>query len=267
MHYWKNITLTLLYLSLSLGALAQWNQVKRIDLVPDRVATDNLGQVYVVKGGELIKFDAEGKEQLRNSVRLLGDITTLDFKNALKPMVFFKDLSQITFLDNQLANRGDVLRLDALGYAQTVATCSSYNNGLWLFDQVSFELTRLDERMQVTNQSGSLLQILGVELYPVQLIEGNNKLYMIDSEAGIFVFDVFGTYYNTLPFKGVLKADVAMNKLYLLKNTGLSVYDTRLASQAPVRLPVEGIKTFAAHGNYLYIGTGEAFYIFKQELR
>ncbi len=267
MHYLRNIALTLLHISLSFGAWAQWIEVKRINLIPDRLATDNLGQVYAVKGGELIKFDAEGKEQLRNSVMLLGDITSLDFKNALKPMVFFKDLSQISFLDNQLANRGDVLRLDALGYAQTVATCSSYNNGLWLFDQVSFELTRLDERMQVTNQSGSLLQILGVELYPAQLIEGNNKLYMIDPEEGIFVFDVFGTYYNTLPFKGVSKADVAVNRLYLLKNGSLSLYDTRLATQVPIELPVQGIKTFAAHGNYLYLASEEAFYIFKQELR
>jgi hypothetical protein len=90
---------------------------------------------------------------------------------------------------------------------------------------------------------------------------------MIDSDEGIFVFDVFGTYYNTLPFKGVVKADVAGNRLYLLKKTGLVVYDTRLASQTSVQLPVQGIKTFAAHGYYLYVGTEEAFYIFKQELR
>ncbi len=98
----------------------------------DYFTLDNLGNYYLIKDGEIIKYLANGKYFSRYSNKKLGTITSVDATNALRIMLFYKDQQQVVFLDNQLSQKTDAVSLEAMGLEQTDLTCISANNGFWM---------------------------------------------------------------------------------------------------------------------------------------
>jgi len=266
MQYWKIWCSYLLSWSFiwQVAVAQEYNLVSEIEGSFDYVATDNLGGLYGSTNSEIRKYTPEGNLILRNGLNLLGEVSDMDCSNALKIVVFYQDLSQVVFLDNQLAPRGDVLQLDVLGYAQSVAVASSYNNGIWVFDQMSFSLIRLDDRLQETNRTASLLQLLGEAIDPIQLVEGKQWLYLVDSERGIYVFDLFGTYYKRIPITNIDHIDVTQGLVFTQKGNELVLFDPVSLEEQAIQLPKADVKSFAAHGEYLYRITPDRLQIFKQ---
>ena len=266
MQYWKIWCICLLsWSSIYQVAVAQeYRLISEIEGSFDYVATDNLGGLYASTNSEIRKYTKDGNLTLLNGLNLLGEVSEMDCSNALKIVVFYQDLSQVIFLDNLLAPRGDALQLDVLGYAQSVAVASSYNNGLWVFDQISFSLVRLDDRLQETNRTASLLQLLGEPIDPIQLVEGKQWVYLVDREQGIYVFDLFGTYYKRIPITNVDHIDVTQGLVFVQKGNELVLFDPVSLSELPIALPKADVKSFAAHGEYLYRITPNHLQIFKQ---
>jgi hypothetical protein len=161
--------------------------------------TDNLENIYTTRKHELKKFRPDGSLWLRFSNISLGDISFVDVTNPLKILVFYKDFSRIQFLDNMLSERSPVIQLQGLGFDQTVATCTSFDNGFWLFDQLNFELVRFNQDFAITQDVKNLNQIVGYEFIPNFLTEHNNWLYINVPEKGILVCDIYGTYFKTIP--------------------------------------------------------------------
>ena len=95
-------------------------------------------------------------------------ISDLDASNGLEIYYcFFKGLSQIIFLDNQLAEKGKELALEEIGFDQVTLACTSHGLGVWLFDQTRFELTRVDQNGKVLLlRVGNLMQVLGFAPQP-----------------------------------------------------------------------------------------------------
>src|SRR5687768_7815077 len=63
---------------------------------------DNLSNLYLINGEEIIKYSPTGKQLLKYSNKRFGNITTIDATNALKILLYYKDFQQLVFLDNQL---------------------------------------------------------------------------------------------------------------------------------------------------------------------
>lgn len=204
----------------------------------DMVRADNLGKIYLIKGQEIFQYDTDGSLLNRNSNKLLGPIYEMDATNALELLVFFQEQSQIVFYDNQLASKGRIISLEQLGFEQVTEVCASFGNGLWLFDRVKFELVRLDKQNNFSVRTGSLYPVLGVVPFPEHMREAGNRLFVADPRHGIFVFDIYGTYYNTIPIKNVKYFQVYGNGLYYAQADYLMRYDfSELLSDTVLRLP------------------------------
>jgi hypothetical protein len=169
----------------------------------DQLLTDNLGNVYLVSADRIRKFDQRGLFQKEFSNKNFGAITTADATNPLRILLFYRDFSRIIFLDNTLSQNGEPVQLEALGYPLATLAATSYDNGLWIYDQQNFELLRLNRQLQVEQRTGNLAQQLGIELKPNFIIEKDNRLFMNNPETGVLVFDVFGTYSKQLPLPGL----------------------------------------------------------------
>jgi hypothetical protein len=191
----------------------------------DMSRVDNLGKIYLVRKHEIWQYDLEGRQLNRNSDKLLGRIYDLDATNGLELLVYFQDQSQVVFYDNQLAAKGRAISLEQLGFEQVSEVCTSYGNGLWLFDRVKFELIRLDKQNNFTVRTGSLFPVLGFIPNVVHMREADNRLYMSDPDRGILVFDIFGTYYNTLPIKGINFFQVYKKGIYFAREKFLLRFD------------------------------------------
>ncbi len=267
MQFWR-VWFLILFSGTTISTMAQtYELVREIDGEFDQVATDNLGGLYTASRSELVKYTPNGDVILRNGLNLLGEVSSLDCSNALKLVVFYGDLSQVVFLDNQLAPRGEALQLDMLGYAQSSVVSSSYNNGLWVFDQLSFSLVRLDDRLQETSRTASLLQLLGEPIEPIQLIEGKQWLYLLDKQHGIYVFDLFGTYYKRIPVLEIDHLDVTNGIVFAQKGSELYLFDPVALSEQPISISQDDVVSFAVHGEFIYRITPKSLQIFKQVLR
>jgi len=227
------------------------------------IETDNIGNVYTIKDFVITKRDASGKEVMKNSALAFGNISSLDATNALKMVLFFKDLSQVIYLDNQLSARGERVELDFMGYSQTTAICRSYNDGIWLYDQTTFELTRLDEQLKPSSQSGNLNQILGFVPNPNYIREYNNWVYVNDPEQGVLVFDWYGSYTKTIPIKGLKKFVIRADKLFFMTEGKLESYDLKTAQFAEIKLNESNLVDFTLYDDKLLLITQNQLLVYR----
>ena len=207
----------------------------------DLFTTDELGNVYALKGDELKLFNPEGKSWLRNSLKTFGRITHIDVFQSLKPLVFAAEQGQLAMLDNTLAVQGSVINLPREGYPQVDLACASVQNFFWFFDPRELQLVRVNSKLSTVNASGRLDQLLGFTPRPVQMQELDNWLYVNDPAHGILVFDLFATYYKTIPITGATSIEVRGNDLWYVQDSILHRYDKLTFASEHFPLPGAGV--------------------------
>lgn len=204
----------------------------------DAFTTDEVGNIYVLRGDVLELYDAKGASWLRNSVKTFGRISNIDAFYSLKPVIFSQEQGQLAVLDNTLSLQGSVLNLPRSGYPQVVLACASVQNGFWFFDQQELELIRVDAQLRKLANTGRLDQLLGITPAPVGMQEFDSRLYVNDPKNGILIFDLFGTYMKTIPLMGISGFEVRGEALYFLQNGAPQVYDMRSFAIDSITLPL-----------------------------
>lgn len=189
------------------------------------ITTDYLGNIYVVDRNEINKYTAKGTLICSFSDKISGSISSVDVSNPLRVQVFYQDFGQIIYLDDVLSVIGSRISLVDQGLDQATLSCSSWDDGIWLYDPQDFELKRLGSDLRLSHQSGNINQLLGIEVSPDYILEVNNYVYLNDPSSGILVFDQFGTYYKSLPVKGAGHFQVSGNQVFYLSSNRLMSYD------------------------------------------
>jgi len=231
------ILLTILLIVQPFWPQGPFRLIKEVVLKADYITSDNLGNVYVVRQDELTKYSKEGELLLTYSDKSLGEITMVDVRNPLKILLYYQDLSSVVFLDNRLSRIGDHIALDQMGLEQSTLACTSHSNGIWLYDPLTFQLSRLDQFLKIERQTQNINQLLGHEIIPNFLLEANNWVYLNDPETGIHVFDIYGTYYKTIQLKGLTEFQILDNNLYFRSNDEMMWFDLRSLQTKQLELP------------------------------
>ena len=188
--------------------------------------TDQTGSYYEIYSNQIIKIGKNGQRQFTYSNNILGEITSVDVFNPMKIIVFFKDFSKVVVLDNTLTEQGGVLDLNEVSLEETSLVCTSYNNGVWYYNPVKFQLTRIEHSSKSTNTSANISNILNKNIQPNFLVEYNNRVYLNDPINGILVFDIYGTYLKTIPIYHLNTFQVKENyMLYVNKEGNIETYD------------------------------------------
>jgi hypothetical protein len=201
------------------------------------LTTDNLENSYLVKKNILEKYDSEGNFQKSFSNKNLGTISFVDAQNPLKILLFYKTFQQIIFVDNMLAQYGNSISMDALGYNQVTLACTSHNNGFWIYNQLNFELVRFDQSLQKTQQTGNITQLSDIEIKPNFIAEYNSNVFLNDSAKGILVFDIYGTYSKTLPLKGLIRFQTSNENIFYITGNKLKSYNMKTLQENETLLP------------------------------
>ena len=223
--------ITLLFIVLSFTTDDGLKPLFTIKAKVDFFTTDNLGNTYLIKGDEIKKYSQTGDLLKIFSNNTTGKIASVDATNPLRILVFYKDFATILILDDLLSQNGDQMNLLDYNLEQSDLICNSFNNGIWFFNRQNIELIRLDETFKPVVNTGNLNRLLRTDLKPNFIIEHNGYVYLNNPEEGVLAFDIYGTYFKTIPIKGLQHFQVKDNILIYFSDGILKSYNMKDLNQ------------------------------------
>jgi hypothetical protein len=229
--------------------------IKSIPMQARMMTVDELGNVYVVRdNNSLVKFSESGDSLTFYRTVLNGDIGQVDVTNPLRVVVYYPAYAKVILLDRMLApkNELDLKKLNIIGNA-TVALSADGN--LWVYDKFNVRLLKIDEQLQQIGESNDLRQQLAEVPDPAYMLERERKVYMSDSTQGIYTFDQYGSYINTLSLYGVGQLQVYGSQLVYRHSDTLLSYDYKKIIDNKLLLPAKekGIISAAVSKGLLYV--------------
>lgn len=259
--------LIIFYLFISAHLCAQKNQWELLwkTAVKGKIlGTDNLGNAYVINADVISKYRDNGQFYRVYSNKKMGKITFADVSNPLKIVLFYRDFSRIIFVDNTLTENGNPLQLEDRDLELASLACTSYDNGLWLYDPVRFVLVRFNQQLQETVRITNLNQILGYAPDPDFMTEHESMLYINDPERGILKFDIFGTYLSTIPLKGLRTFQVEANSVFYSNIKGkLMAFGLKTLQTDTLTLPTKAYEELNWWKDRIYFLSGDSLSAYR----
>lgn len=162
---------------------------------------DNLGNYYLLTStNQVKKLNSNGDSVAAfNDVRRYGNVFSLDVTNPLKVLVYYRDFATIVITDRFLnvVNRID---LRSLNITQANAIALSYDNNIWVYDELEAKLKKLDDKGNLLFQSNDFRLLFPELPHPSDIIDSDGQLYLYDSKTGWYIFDYYGALKQKLSF-------------------------------------------------------------------
>jgi hypothetical protein len=238
---------------------------KSIECKGSFIAADKMGNVYVIDGNSLIRYDSTASETSTYSNVSDGQFTSVDLTDPMKIMLFCREFGHLRFFDNTLSQKGSDIALSELGYSNATLACVSYASGFWIYDPSSIQLIRFDNSLTQSQFTGNIAQLAGFEINPVFLIENDNLVYLADTSNGILVFDRYGTYLRNLPFKNVKSLQFNGDVLIMFTGKEMDAYNVVSQSESFLTLTEASNTTACLSRGKLYVLTGSEMKIYTIE--
>ena len=240
---------------ISVFSQPDWSSIKEN---VEQVYADANGFLYLVHADQIIKTDYEGKIAYTYSNKILGPVTYIDISLPLRPIIFYAEQPALLFTDNTLSQQNSkvVYLQDNLPGQITLVANSFYNNSVWAYDRQNFKLLRLNQRMLQEIETQNLAVLLNAPQFePTEMQEFSDRLYINNPSTGVLVFDIFGTYYKTIPEKNITQFQVSGNLLWYLKEGKLYHFNLVTFKHSEVVTKREDIAHFSVGRDNLFICT------------
>lgn len=202
----------------------------------EQVMVDQLRESYLINGKNLHKLNAQGELIYTWEENRRGQLQQLDAYLPLKALAYYPEFAEIVLLDKTLS---EISRIDlfSLDYQEVSAACVSWDRNIWLYDNFRRRLDKINDAGQRMLQSEDLALWLDEVPYPTFMKERNNKLYLLDPDKGIFIFDTYGTYEKRLNITGISDFQINGNRLSYWKDGMIRAYDLRLLQYFEADIP------------------------------
>lgn len=166
-------------------------------------AVDNLDHIYLLTtANQLKKLRPDGDSMaVFNDVKRFGKVTLIDVSNPLKVLLYYRDFATIVVLD-RLLNVRNTIDLRKQQILQVSAIGQSYDNKIWLYDELDNKLKKIDEEGRVLMETPDFRLLFGEAPVPQRIFDQDRYVYLYDSARAVFVFDYYGTLKNKIPVTG-----------------------------------------------------------------
>jgi hypothetical protein len=201
---------------------------------------DNLGNLYIMNNtGQIKKIGPAGDSiAVFNNVRQYGKLYFMDVTNPLRVLLYFRDFGTIVVLDRFLNTRATIdLRQQQL--FQVNAIGQSYDNNIWVYDDMESRLKRIGEDGRVLDQTNDFRMIVDTAPSPQFIVDQNRLVYLYDSLKGVYLFDYYGAFKNRIQLKGWTDFTVIGNAMYGRDANMLYRYEPGSLNLQTYPIPVE----------------------------
>jgi len=211
-------------------------------------ATDNLGNIYLLTNtNQIRKINEKGDSiAVYNDVRRYGKIYSIDATNPLKVLVYYKDFATVVVLDRLLTVR-NTIDLKKQNILQVKTITSSYDNNIWLYDDLDSKIKKIDDNGRVILESNDFRQVYQTVPSPNKLYDEDGQLYLYDPKKGMLVYDYYGAQKSSYPITNLQDVQV------LDKNTITGHDSTHIILFKPASLQLLSYKVFDQQQNFTKI--------------
>jgi len=227
------------------------------------MVVDNLGNMYLLhQNGQLKKLRQNGDSLgVFNNTRRFGKLSSIDASNPLKTLLYYKDFGTIVVLDRLMDIRATIdLRKQQL--LQVGAIGQSYDNNIWIFDNLELKLKKISDDGRLLDQSADFRQIFDSVPSPGRIVDQNNLVYLYDPAMGVYQFDYYGAFKNRLPFTGWRDFNVINNTLFGRDTDFLYRYDAGSLQLQRYRVP-----SFMKDARKIIILSGQVYLLTEEGVR
>ena len=160
---------------------------------------DNLDNIYILnKSNQIKKYNSNGDSvAIYNDVKKFGRATLIDVSNPLKILLYYRDFATVVMLDRFL-NAVNSIDLRKQNIFQAKAIGQSYDNKIWVYDEIENKLKKVDEDGKLLQETPDFRLLLGAAPSPLKIFDENKFVYVYDSIYGVYVFDYFGSLKNNI---------------------------------------------------------------------
>lgn len=160
---------------------------------------DNLDNVYILNSrNQIKKLNSNGDSvAIFNDVKNYGKASLIDVSNPLKVLLYYKDFATVVVLDRFL-NAVNIIDLRKQNIFQAKAVGQSYDNKIWVYDELESKLKKIDEEGKLLLETPDFRLLLGQAPSPIKIFDENKYVYLYDSIKGVYVFDYFGALRNNI---------------------------------------------------------------------
>ncbi|WP_284652849.1 hypothetical protein [Flavobacterium terrisoli] len=198
------------------------------------VGFDGLGNNYYIKNNVFIKQNEAQTWEYKNVA--LGKITSVDYVNPLKIVVFYEDFNTIITLDNQL---NEIQKLNLFEIDETIfasKTGMASQNQFWIYNALTQQILLFD---YLKNTSKNIGNPIAESIKYTQ--SDFNNFYWIDEINNWYSIDIFGKVTllaNIPPFEKIQIVDNEKllfsrdNTLYCLNNKSKTVFEIEIVEKS-----------------------------------
>ncbi|MFN3969105.1 hypothetical protein [Flavobacterium sp.] len=198
------------------------------------VGFDGLGNNYFIKNNVFIKQNEAQTWEYKNVA--LGKITSVDYVNPLKILVFYEDFNTIILLDNQLneIQKLNLFEIDNTIFASKIGMASQ--NQFWIYNALTQQIMLFDYLKNTSKTVGNPIA------ENIKYIQSDfNNFYWIDEINNWYSIDIFGKVTllaNIPPFEKIQIVDHEKllfsrdNTLYCLNNQSKTVFEIEIVEKS-----------------------------------
>ncbi|HQZ50852.1 MAG: hypothetical protein IPN82_07365 [Chitinophagaceae bacterium] len=207
---------------------------------------DNLDNIYILNSrNQIKKYNASGDSvAIFNDVKKFGKATLVDVSNPLKVVLYYKDFATVVMLDRFL-NVLNTIDLRKQNIFQARAIAQSYDNKIWVFDELENKLKKIDEDGKLLQETPDFRLLFDRAVMPTKIFDENKYVYLYDSLRGINVFDYYGALKNNIIITGWQNFKVTGKYIFGSKADTLYRYDISNFMYDEWTMPEELIKSKA----------------------
>ncbi|WP_396194090.1 hypothetical protein [Flavobacterium sp.] len=211
-------------------------QLLQTETLNDKVfkGFDGLGNQYFVKTNVFIKQSETEAWEYKNVA--LGKISSVDFINPLKIILFYEDFNTIILLDNQLneIQKLNLFDIDNTIFASKIGMASQ--NQFWIYNALTQQIMLFDYLKNTSKNIGNPIQ------ENIKFTQSDfNYFYWVDEINNWYSIDIFGKITllaNIPPFETMQIVDnqtllfVKDNTLYCLSTKTQSVFEIQIVEKS-----------------------------------
>ncbi|MFC6998518.1 hypothetical protein [Rufibacter roseus] len=199
---------------------------------------DRFDRIYMSDARQnVLQLDTLGQITNTFSPPIQGRVAMVEAWSPAKITVFYDDRQRVQLLDRFLTPLGLADLREYTDGTIRAATLSA-DDRLWLFDETSFRLLKIDTRYTRITHQTPLELLLNREPHDITFLrEYQSKLYMVDRLSGVFVFDNMGNYQTKLPLPNLSYVGFLGEELYYLTGNQITFQHLYSPKTRTLQLP------------------------------